>query len=394
MQLNPSAAESVLFVHAHPDDESISTGGTIALLVDRGASVTVVTCTRGELGEVIPEGLRRLQGDPAGLAAHREGELADALQALGVSDHRFLGAAGARAAGLPPRRYTDSGMRWGAHGAEALDRLGEDSLSAAPLGEVVADLLTVIEDVRPTAVVSYDAAGGYGHPDHVRAQEASRRAAEAAGLPFYAIEPAPAAGQLEIDVSSVVGRKTDALRAHRTQVTVDGSSFALSSGPRRPIETVERFRRERGVVQDPLVWRDQGLGLHLLVWILALVAGGAIGAISAVDHQYAWTVFGAAVPIGAIVSLAIIAALLAGLRLIFGGRAVTTLAALGILVVIGLLSTASDGGSVLIPANLAGYLLTYGSVVITLVALAWPKAGTFSRDKIVPRPEPKGTPSP
>ena len=105
-------AERVLFVHAHPDDETIATGGTIAALVDAGAEVTIVTCTRGELGEVMPDDLARLRGDEAALAAHREGEIAEAMRDLGVRDHRFLGDPEARTHGLPARVYRDSGMVW------------------------------------------------------------------------------------------------------------------------------------------------------------------------------------------------------------------------------------------------------------------------------------------
>ena len=92
----PFPVERVLFVHAHPDDESITTGGTMALLVERGSQVTLVTCTRGERGEVIPADLAGLEGDGAALATVRTEELATALAALGVVDHRFLGGPGAR----------------------------------------------------------------------------------------------------------------------------------------------------------------------------------------------------------------------------------------------------------------------------------------------------------
>src|ERR1700712_2147540 len=99
--------ERVLFVHAHPDDETISTGGTIATLIDAGASVTVLTCTRGERGEVVPNELKHLEGSTA-LAAWRAGELAHAMTVLGVTAHRYLGANNARWAGRPSRLYRDS----------------------------------------------------------------------------------------------------------------------------------------------------------------------------------------------------------------------------------------------------------------------------------------------
>jgi N-acetyl-1-D-myo-inositol-2-amino-2-deoxy-alpha-D-glucopyranoside deacetylase len=94
--------------------------------------------------------------------------------------------------------------------------------------------------------------------------------------------------------------------------------------------------------------------------------------------------------VGIVASLLIIASLLAGLRIVFSGRVVTGSAAIGLLAVIGLLSVKSTGGSVLVPANAAGYALTYGSLVIAGLALAWPNFGTFSRDRLGSRPEPKG----
>ena len=121
--------ERVLFVHAHPDDETLATGATIATLVDAGAFVSVLTCTRGELGEVIPAELAHLGGEELG--EHRLGELRTALSVLGVTDHRVLGEPNARWEGRGPRRYLDSGMVWGSAGAEPVPSPDGRSLSAA-----------------------------------------------------------------------------------------------------------------------------------------------------------------------------------------------------------------------------------------------------------------------
>jgi N-acetyl-1-D-myo-inositol-2-amino-2-deoxy-alpha-D-glucopyranoside deacetylase len=242
--------DTPLFLHAHPDDESISTGGTIALLLASGAAVTVLTGTRGERGEVVPGELAPLEGTPA-LGPHRVGELADALRASGGPAHAFLGTAPARAAGLPDRQYSDSGMRWGADGfAEAADDADPASLSLAPLDEVVADILAAA-GARPSAIVSYDALGGYGHPDHVRMHDAGVEAARRLGVPFFAvIEPrvdgTTGDGEVvEIDLlrAGTLDAKSRAMAAHRTQLTVDGGDFVLSGGQRHPIGVIERFRR-------------------------------------------------------------------------------------------------------------------------------------------------------
>ena len=395
----PFLPERVLFVHAHPDDESITTGGTIALMVERGSQVTVVTCTRGELGEVIPADLATLQGDGPRLAAVRETELAEAMAALGVVDHRFLGDARARWVEREPRRYTDSGMRWGANGAEPAESLAADSFCAADLGEIAADLATVIDAVKPGAVVSYDSNGGYGHPDHVQAHAAARHAAEVMGVPFWTVDADAASSPLRVDVSAVLDRKTAALSAHRTQILVEGDRFSLSSGPSRLIEPTEGFTRlgsgpPGGTAPGMVAWKDQSLAIRLFAWVLAAIGGAALGGITVVNHQFAPRMLGGTPPVGIIVSLLIIASLLVGLRIVFSGRVVAGCAAVGLLVVIGALSVKSTGGSVLVPANAAGYALTYGSLVIAGLVLAWPKFGTFSRDRLGSRPEPKGPPRP
>lgn len=389
----PAVSEHVLFVHAHPDDETITTGGTIAALLDRGATVTVLTCTRGELGEVIPADIKQLEGDGAALAVQRTGELEAAMATLGVIDHRFLGDPGARLAGLTPRRYTDSGMRWGTHGAEPLPNIAADALCAADFGEVAADIATVIDEVRPDAVVSYAADGGYGHPDHVFAHAAARRAADVFSVPFFAIAD-PGSAEEGVDIAAQFDRKREALRAYRSQVSVDGDTFALSSGPARPIARVERFRRIDPDERDSVDWKDQGLGTHLITYLLALVVGLALGGIATVNHQLEAQLFGTTVPYGIVAALGLIAVYCAGLRLVFPGRFAAGAGVVGVLVAIGTLSLAGGGTSVVVPANPSGYALTYGSVVIALITLAWPASGWFSRDKIGRTAEPKGKTSP
>src|SRR6266704_7211751 len=141
------SARRLLLVHAHPDDESIGTGATIARYAAEGAHVTLVTCTLGELGEVIPPDLAHLAADAGGgLGEYRIGELAAACQALGVTDHRFLGG---------PGRWRDSGMM----GLPSNDDPG--CFWQADAGEAAAVLAAVIREVRPQVLVTYDASGFY-----------------------------------------------------------------------------------------------------------------------------------------------------------------------------------------------------------------------------------------
>ena len=159
----------LLFVHAHPDDETLTCGVTMAHHVARGDEVHVLTCTLGEEGEVIPPGLAHLEGDPDDrLGPYRHGELTRALCRVGAVMH-VLGED--RAAGRLSR-YRDSGME----GSPAAAR--PEAFAAADLdvaGGLVAD---VMREVQPDVVVTYDAHGGYGHPDHIQTHRVTRRALE------------------------------------------------------------------------------------------------------------------------------------------------------------------------------------------------------------------------
>jgi len=373
--------DTVLFVHAHPDDESISTGGTIATLIDRGDRVIVLTCTRGERGEVIPAELRHLEATSA-LAAHREGELAAALTELGVTEHRFLGAPEARWQGRPPRRYRDSGMRWGKNGAETADSLDPESLTSADPGEVAADIAAALIKLEPDVVVSYAADGGYGHPDHKAAHRATRTAAEVVGVPFYVIETG-AKAQLSVDVAAVLDRKRGAIAAYPSQMTVTGDTFVTPAGTTEAITSVERFSRLRPTGTG---FADHSLASRLVACVLAVVLGAFAGATLTVTHQASV----GALPWGIVAAIIITTALLVGLRMVFETRIVPALAAVGLLGISALLAAQSTGGSVLVPANVAGYTWTFAPVVIALVVLAWPRITPPVGGKIGTVPAAKG----
>lgn len=162
----PADGLRVLLVHAHPDDESITTGGTIAALVSAGAEVRVLTCTLGEEGEVLGEEFSELVADRADqLGGYRISELSAALRALGLDHPRFLGGAG---------RWRDSGMA----GTPSADH--PRAFVGSGQG-AVDELVAVLDEFRPHLVITYDPQGGYGHPDHVRAHEIVHAAVDEAG---------------------------------------------------------------------------------------------------------------------------------------------------------------------------------------------------------------------
>src|ERR1700735_1240721 len=160
----------LLFVHAHPDDETITNGVTIAHYVRRGAQVQVLTRTPGEEGEVIGDQWAQLAVDHADqLGGYRIGELTAALHALGVSGPTYLGG---------PGRWRDSGMV----GAEARRR---QRFADADQHEAVGALVAIIRELRPHVVVTYDPNGGYGHPDHIQTHVVTTAAVGAAGTEEY-----------------------------------------------------------------------------------------------------------------------------------------------------------------------------------------------------------------
>jgi N-acetyl-1-D-myo-inositol-2-amino-2-deoxy-alpha-D-glucopyranoside deacetylase len=257
--MNLTEGRRLMLVHAHPDDESIGTGATMAKYAAQGAGVTLITCTLGELGEIIPPDLASLAWDRENrLGEHRIGELAAACAALGVSDHRFLGG---------PGRWHDSGMM----GTPANDWDG--AFWRADVDEAARVLLEVIKEVRPQVLVTYDSNGFYGHPDHIQAHRVALRAFEmadglvrkfyatavpksvlaegikmmreaeagramgSAGSEFLAVDSADELPfgvpdeqvSTEIDARDYLGAKLAAMRAHASQIAVDGPFFALAN---------------------------------------------------------------------------------------------------------------------------------------------------------------------
>jgi N-acetyl-1-D-myo-inositol-2-amino-2-deoxy-alpha-D-glucopyranoside deacetylase len=241
-ELLPPAGSRLVFLHAHPDDETLATGALLAWLVEQGYVVAVVTATRGEQGEVVPGPFSALQGTAA-LVEHREGELAGALAELGVVHHAFLGTPPARAPELPPRRYTDSGMRW-LDDTETVagpgDSAGPDSFTTAAVEDAAADLVAYLAHVSADALVAYDSHGGYGHPDHVACHRIAVAASALAGVPLLEVVSPPLLpmpGAEEFALPRYLPRVKAALAHHASQLTVVGDDVVHVGGQRQPILT-------------------------------------------------------------------------------------------------------------------------------------------------------------
>ncbi|MEI6229681.1 MAG: N-acetyl-1-D-myo-inositol-2-amino-2-deoxy-alpha-D-glucopyranoside deacetylase [Actinomycetes bacterium] len=269
----------LLLVHAHPDDETIGSGATMAKYVAAGAHVTLVTCTLGEEGEIIGDRhAHRAAHAEDSLGEHREVELANAMARLGVTDHRLLGGAG---------RYRDSGMVGTADNEDPSCFWQADLLTAAT------DLVSVIREIRPQVLITYDDFGGYGHPDHIQAHRVAHYAVTLASSSTFrpdlgagwdvpkiywiafpksviraGVEAMKAAGETEgfaamdpddlpfacdddlittvINAEDYVELKMDAMREHATQISVEDGFFALSNKLGSRAMGVEFYRLARG----------------------------------------------------------------------------------------------------------------------------------------------------
>lgn len=288
----------LLLVHAHPDDETLGTGVTMAKYADEGAKVTLVTCTLGEEGEVLIDSLGHLAAtEEDRLGEHRIGELEAAMEALGVADHVRLGGDG---------HYRDSGMLWDENGlATVRGELRDGIFWSADLLEAADLLVPIIRDRRPQVLVCYDEFGGYGHPDHVQAHRVAMYAYQLAGVPSYrpdlgepwqverVVWPAMserrmrqriaelrAAGDtetwkdfenanggrslfasdeaiaVEIAGEAYVDRKHAAMKAHATQINLDDPFFTIGGTFGADIWAREHFRFAAGKPFPGPGWAD------------------------------------------------------------------------------------------------------------------------------------------
>jgi len=286
--MTDTPAQRLLLVHAHPDDESIQNGATMARYADEGRGVTLVTCTAGEMGEIlVPEWGHLAAEHDDQLGEHRQQELAEAMEILGVTDHRFLGGPGC---------YRDSGMKWHADGhAIPADDIHENAFWHVDLTQAADKLVEVIREVRPQVLVTYDQFGNYGHPDHIQAHRVAMYGAQLAAVPSYRLDlgepwdiakiywvamsesrmrdslrqiraagdsttfegmdPEGSMGPFVtpdelisavVDGGPFMERKVAAMKAHRSQIAPDGPFFALGDSVGTSFWSNEYYRLAKG----------------------------------------------------------------------------------------------------------------------------------------------------
>ncbi|MFC5380686.1 N-acetyl-1-D-myo-inositol-2-amino-2-deoxy-alpha-D-glucopyranoside deacetylase [Aquipuribacter nitratireducens] len=313
----------LLLVHAHPDDETLTMGATIAAALDHGHRVVLVTCTRGEEGEVIGAAhAHRTSARDDTLGTHRETELADALAALAAPGdavvHHWLDALPGDGRRTWPT-YRDSGMAVLPGGRAGVPPdVRPDAFAVADLDEAADRLARLVSGERPHVVLTYDEDGGYGHPDHVMAHRVALRAVELAAdapeAPWDVPLVLAAAGDLDdlrawlrahpdprawdptgplphlyvaperldaaVPAQPWLPRKVAALRALPTQVTVEepagpGARFVLSNDVPQPLSGLERYRLLRPVAADAAEQVPRTTAADPLAALTALVHGAS-----------------------------------------------------------------------------------------------------------------------
>lgn len=279
----------LLAVHAHPDDESSKGAGTYARYASTGARVVIVSCTGGERGDVQNEALDARAMAERDMAGLRRIEMARAAAIMGV-EHRWLG-------------YADSGLP-----DDPTQPLPANCFALVPLHIAAEPLVRVIREVRPQVLVTYDATGGYPHPDHIRthavAMYAYRAAADAARYPahgpswripkvyydrifsarrIHAVHDAmvatghPRAAQLaelrnrmgdrpypattSVHVGEQLETRDAALRAHASQVPLDSPFFFWPNDVQRTAWPYEDFQLAESSVETALPESDLFAGL-------------------------------------------------------------------------------------------------------------------------------------
>lgn len=355
----------LLVVHAHPDDESLFTGHLIAHALRGGSEVRVLTLTRGEMGSTQVKQFEYLNVDTQAMALFREQELSQALEAFPGVEHRYLGK----------RAYKDSGMRINAWGKVGKPRkLDEMALAAAGTSVVGEDIADEIRDFKPDAVVTYDAKGGYGHPDHKASHAAVawaiRQVAKERIKPeFWEIAEPGNSFDIEFGDEETAELKKAALEAHGSQVEISGDEIIYNGKTRMRLSDKERLRKTS---PSPLLQLKPAL-----TYFWAIPTGVLVGIAGTLLHR---SEDGSGFPIGLVVALSMVASLALALRMLRNSRGALYLMSFSLIITVFLMAQRQPGGELFITTDLqgnffesVGNLWAYGSILVVGLIMVFPQ---------------------
>lgn len=359
----------LLVVHAHPDDESIFTGHIIAERLAAGAEVYVLTLTRGERGKVKLEELKGLEGQLRAMGAFRTGELKVALSELQKAgpklQHSFAGT----------RAFLDSGMRINQMGRPTKkSRTDEMALAAASTAVIAEDIERVMKSFKPDALLTYNAKGGYGHPDHKMAHRATAmairhyRRQNKKAPQFWVLAEPNERFDVAIGDAKTAKFKRAALEAHSSQISIFAETFSVATAEIR-YDAPEKIRK---ATPSPLVHL-----LPLLTFFWAIPLGVLLGLAGTLLHSIK-TTDAAHFPIGVTVALTMVASLAIALRLLRNSRGALYLLTASFISTVYWLSQEQPGGEVLIVANQVGDTWVYGSMAICAFVMLFPRLNPSS----------------
>ncbi|MEV8254760.1 PIG-L family deacetylase [Rhodoglobus sp. NPDC076762] len=357
-------AQRVLVIAARPEDEAYVFGATIATLVQRGTELIVLSCSNNATAAI---GASPATGDVPVMTAQTS--LAPAVGVASPPSNSTTTSAAAEAVVSAEPGVIDAGsvdeIVREILGITAHHILREDNgrqfrkLSARDLA---ADLAAAITSLKPDVVVSYakENSGTARGSEALLVHEATALATELAGVPFYTASAVPVDRGVAVSTATALAFKRRATEIYRNEIPV-GESVST------PVEYLRRLRRRELVVGERSRFE------RVVLAFVSLVLGALVGVVLTAVHQSAFTVGTVRVPWGVVVSVVLVTALILGLRLIYDTRVAAGFASLGVLLMSALLANVMPGGTILIPANTAGYIWTFAPVLVVLIVVGWPR---------------------
>ncbi|MBH0084221.1 PIG-L family deacetylase [Salinibacterium sp. SWN167] len=361
-------AQRVLVVAARPEDEAYVFGATIATLVQRGTELIVLSCSNNATAAIeaspstgsAPETVSHGATVPSAVAASvTAGGSAETNTAVADAEADADPGTGERAAvsvdevvreilGITSHHILreDNGRQFNMLDARAL----------------ASDLAAAITSLKPDVVVSYakESSGTARGAEALLVHEATVLATELAGVPFYTASAVPVDRGVAVSSATALAFKRRATEIYRNEVPV-GESVST------PPEYLRRLRRRE------LVIGERSRVERSILALVSLALGALVGLVLTAVHQSTFTIGDVRVPWGIVVSVTLVTALILGLRLIYDTRVAAGFASLGVLAMSAVLAAAMPGGTILIPANVAGYVWTFAPVLVVLIVVGWPR---------------------